>query len=124
MSGKKRGIKKGQKLKSKGLLSDWYTLCELFTKAKQANPKLSYVKFLQSSASGSSVTGTESEKVIFIRRMKKYRKGKLQPTTKKRQCERKFVQIEEKLIAYVDLREKQYARDKCGVFVVSPGTKM
>ena len=107
----KRGARIGKPINAKMTMKDWYRVCEMYENLKV---KMSQSQFLRSSKSGASLTGTQSERVSFSNMLKKYRSGTLKNIEKKRIRDRKFVDIEEKLIEYLHLRETKFKQDKLG----------
>ena len=77
--------------------------------------KTSKATFLRSAVSGNQFSGTSSEQVSFGKRLKQYDAGELNPSPNVRFREGMYPLIEDLLIRYLDLRQKNYFRDKCGV---------
>ena len=71
--------------------------------------------FLKSSLTHTKIVGTINQRQSFSRMLKKFRSGTLKPLPGKREMTRKFVQVEERLIHYINLRTEKYKRDKCGL---------
>ena len=113
--GRKRGLKGGTKVEAKKTQLDWYTVCEMYRNLSRTSDTMSKVAFLRSSLSGDLFTGTRSEQCSFGLMLKSFDSGKLQPSSKKRSRDRKFQDIEKRLIEYLDLRVKVYKKDNCGV---------
>jgi hypothetical protein len=77
--------------------------------------KMPNLAFLRSPLSGDSVTGAASEQASFGIMLKKFKNRTLKPSNKKRSRDRKFEDVEERLIKYLDLRARAHLQDKCGV---------
>ena len=108
------GIKKGSKINLILDTAEWYNLCLLFENKRKDNPNLGQAAFLFSKDSREKVSGSRTEQSSFAQHLKKFRAGKLRPSTKKRQMEREFADIEEKLANYLYLRSQLYHQDKLG----------
>jgi hypothetical protein len=94
-------------------MTDWFIACETF---EMLNPSIRKAAFLCSDLSGPKFTGIEKlERVSFGKMLIKYRKGTLKHSTKFKSRPSLFPDVEEKLVAYIDLRAKFYKRDKCGL---------
>ena len=95
-------------------MMDWFVACETFEKM---DPKPSHKSFLASDASPKCFTGTQSEKTGFVNKLKQFRAGTLKPPANAEAMRRdttKFDDVEQKLIAHLNLRAKRFQRDKCG----------
>jgi hypothetical protein len=113
--GRKRGAKAGKKVQSKKTQQDWFTVCETYRNLPRTSNSITQVAFLRSELSCDLFTGTLSEQISFSKMLKNFDSGKLQPTGKKRGRDRKFEDIEKRLIEYLELRAKVYKQDNCGV---------
>jgi CheY-like chemotaxis protein len=51
----------------------------------------------------------------FSRALKKYRNGDLENVNETRVCSRQYDEVEKKVVQYVDLRERLFLKDKCGL---------
>ena len=109
----KRGLKKGSNVNVNLTLNHWYEACDTFR--KKLKVKMSMAQFLKSSHTCDLFDGSKSQQVSFGKYLKKYDNNELKPIAMKRQRERKYVQVEEKLKAYLNLRSQKYKRDKCGI---------
>ena len=78
---------------------------------------MSQKAFLESEFSGPKFSGTSSEIVAFSKKLKAFRNGdlKMEAVDFKRKAERKFIEIEDKLIAYMKLHSKAYVQNKCEI---------
>jgi hypothetical protein len=114
-NGKKRGAKEGAKVESNKTQQDWYAVCETYRNLPRTSKSMSQVAFLRSSLSGDLFTGTASEQQSFGRMLKNFDSGQLQPTGNKRSRDRKFGDIEKRLVEYLELRARVYKQDNCGV---------
>ena len=114
-TGFKRGPKAGSvNTKAKKTVMDWFVACETFEKM---DPKPSHKSFLASDASSKCFTGTQSEKTGFVNKLKEFRAGTLKPPANAEAMRRdttKFDDVEQKLIAHLNLRAKRFQRGKCG----------
>ena len=113
--GRKRGGKKGTKKEAKLTLEEWYMICRKYRQLHQESPELKQAVFLWSPESGEKIMGTLQQRQTFSRYLRQYDSGKLRPSQKRRNMTRKFVDIERKLINYLDMRERSYKLDKCGI---------
>jgi DDE superfamily endonuclease/Tc5 transposase DNA-binding domain len=112
-SSKKRGPVEGAKYNpNKKTLTDWYNACKAY---HELTTKVKVLDFLRSADSGPNFFGTDSEKVGFSKKYKQYKEGKLQPYDSNRKKPSVYPNVEEKLVAYIDLRARYYKRDKCGL---------
>ena len=112
----KRGIKTGTKITVTKTATDWYDVCEKFRMAeKNSETKICKSDFLRGPVSGPKFSGTLSEQQSFGQYLVKFDKGTLKPVDVKRTRVRKYGEIEKKLILYIELQEKYYKRDKCGL---------
>ena len=71
--------------------------------------------FLKSTISGKAFSGTRSEQMSFSTRLKLFDKGELKGGALTRQRERKYGDVEDRLMGYVELRQRKYRTDKCGI---------
>ena len=115
--GQKRGPRQSSTREETKSLQDWYIVCNLY---RRENPKeetatISKAAFLRSDMSGNRFSGTVSEQNTFGKRLKQYDAGELKPSQNVRFREGMYPLIEDRLINYLDLRQKKYLRDKCGV---------
>jgi hypothetical protein len=111
--GRKRGPK-GGKVVARHTHQDWYYACERYRNLTERN-KTSKVGFLRSALGGDLFTGSQSEQVSFGQMLRQFDNGTLKPSDKKRGRDRKFIDVEEKLIEYLNLRARAYLLDKCGI---------
>jgi hypothetical protein len=104
--GKKRGPKTGTKHTNQKDMNDWFQACQGYNGTDNHKE---YLRLLP------KFSGTHSEAVSFGKKLKQYKEGKLKPSESKKMRPSHFPNIEEKLVAYIDLRAKFYKRDKCGL---------
>ena len=109
----KRGVKKGSNVNVNLTLNHWYEVCEIYR--KKLKVKMSLAQFLKSDHTSEQFDGSKSQQVSFGKYLKKFDNGELKPIPMKRQRERKYVQVEQKLKMYLNLRSEKYKRDKCGI---------
>lgn len=109
----KRGVKKGSNVNVNLTLNQWYEVCEIYR--KKLKVKMSMAQFLKSDHTSKQFDGRKSQQVSFGKYLKKFDNGELKPIPMKRQRERKYVQVEQKLKMYLNLRSEKYKRDKCGI---------
>ena len=95
--------------------ADWYQALTQWKELKKSNPGLKKTEFLASDASGSRLRNCKTHANQFSINLKKFEAGTLENTRARRQRNRKFLAIEDKLIKYIDARAMKYARDKCGI---------
>jgi len=114
-SGKKRGVKPGSIIKTGKTHEDWYLACEAYRTLASQGIKMKRSSFLQSGHCAACFTGTKSEEQSLGRWLVKFDNGQLEASGVMRGRSRKYVEIEKKLIQYLDLRAQKYAQDKCGV---------
>jgi hypothetical protein len=100
---RKGGVKKGATRKDKPQ-AHWFVLCERF---EQSNWK-SQAAFLRSE-------NLPTKAMHFSRALKKYLSGKLKNVDETRVHDREYEAVEKKVVQYVDLREKLFLKDKCGL---------
>lgn len=96
-------------------MQDWYSVCEVY----RSNEKYKDTKqtdFLKSNVTGDLFTGSRSEQVSFGYKLKQYDNGTLKSTAQKRLRAVQFEDVEEMLVKYIDLRQKN--DDKCGLTYV------
>jgi hypothetical protein len=93
--------------------STWYSLCSQYHSKKSTFK--SAAAFLRSFDSGDDISGTLSEQNTFSCMMKLFNSDLLQPEDKKQIHAHEFQDIEDKLIEYIELRERLFQKDKCGV---------
>ena len=95
-------------------VQDWFDAIQIF---KSLDPPMSQAMFLKSSISGDLFSGTQSERQIFSRRLKEFDKGKFKDKNLnvKKLAAVGFPEVESKLVRYLELRERNYQRDKLGV---------
>ena len=108
----KRGPKSGSKKKDAKTQAEWYIVCQIYQQLP--DPKPTHKQFLMSARSGKLFEGTQSEIVSFGRKLKEFKSGNLKPSEIKKRKQSEFPEVEEKLVAYLDLRATNYLRDKCG----------
>jgi hypothetical protein len=89
----------------------WYQLCKDYD---DNHKKVKQKVYLATQKICDQIKDTPSNLNSFSRCLKKYRAKELEDSDAKRVRERKFQVIEDRLIAYVDLRARLYAKDKCG----------
>ena len=111
-NGRKRGRKKGSGAPLELSISDWYNACHTF---ENLDKRMKQSDFLKSSLTHKKIVGTISQRQSFSQILKKFRSGTLKPLPGKRERTKKFVQVEERLINYINLRTEEYKRDKCGL---------
>jgi hypothetical protein len=58
---------------------------------------------------------TEADAMVFSCKLKEFNTGKLKNVDEKRICNQKFERIEKIVIEYIELCEKLYQKDKCGL---------
>jgi len=92
----------------------WYRLCSLFVQKNQTT-KLSRAEFLRDPMSGPEVTGSISDQNVFLRKLRDYESGKLQPTCQKRYTPGQFPEVEQKVVNYVKRRLQRHQREKLGL---------
>jgi hypothetical protein len=96
-------------------MQDWYSACEQFVDLLKTDAKLTQAKFLDSGLSGNKITSSKTHRNKFSKYLKKFRAGTLESSSLSRQRTRKYVGIENKLIAYVDAHARKYQKDKGGM---------
>jgi hypothetical protein len=103
-NGMKPGAKKGKSHKeiSKDV---WYAVC-VKKNSTDALRQMTNAQFLKSAMSGTDFTGTRSEQVSFGKYLRKYQNGELKPTSKKRIRKRKYKAMEDKLVEYINRRQR------------------
>ena len=85
--------------------AEWYELCTLFD--QRPNAKESKEQFCNRMKVSPST---------FVTNYRKFSKGELQQHSDvKRLRARKFEHLEDRMIKYIELREKRYQQDKCGL---------
>mmetsp|Transcript_4384 Transcript_4384/g.5707 ORF Transcript_4384/g.5707 Transcript_4384/m.5707 type:complete len:339 (-) Transcript_4384:24-1040(-) len=109
----KRGLKKGSSVNVNLTLNHWYEVCDIFR--NKLKVKMSMAQFLKSNHTSNLFDGSKSQQVSFGKYLKKFDNNELKPVAMKRQRDRKYIQVEEKLKVYLNLRSQRYNRDKCGV---------
>jgi len=106
----KGGVKKGSKRVDRPA-SFWFALCAKY----DAGNYKSQCAFLRSKDSGDTVNSKNHQK-IFQRKLKAYKEGKLSDSNdQKRNRSGTYLQVEEQLLRYIELRSQLYIRDKCGL---------
>ena len=110
---KKRGITRGSTILNNKTNDDWYVACSLFRSKKCSQMTKAF--FLRASLSGPVFSGNLSEQQTFGRKLKLFDVGMLKSGNLKRQRLRKFEDVARLLSSYLDLRERKYVVDKCGV---------
>jgi hypothetical protein len=113
-NGGTRGPKGGRAVVSKMTLQSLNSARETCRNLPSRN-KMTQTAFLRSPLSGDLVNGTRAEQGGFGKMLERFDRGTLKPSNKKRGRDRKFEDIELKLIEHLDLRAKSHLRDKCGV---------
>ena len=116
-NGRTRGPKGGRAVVSKMTLQNWCSACETHRNLPSRN-KMTQAAFLRSPLSGDLVNGTRAEQGGFGKMLKRFDRGTLKPSDKKRGRDRQFEDIELKLIEHLDL----CARSACKTNVVSHGS--
>ena len=109
----KRGPKVGTKVTNKKTLDDWFHVCTLYRTGDYKHMK--QAAFLKSTVSGPVFSGTRSEQMSFSTRLKLFDKGELMGGALLRQRARKYGDVEDRLMRYVELRQRRYRTDKCGI---------
>ena len=89
--------------------SFWHDLCRKYVQGKYRSCNA----FLRSAESGSDVSIQDAR--TFNRALKKFKDGSLNNDDKKREKASPYGDIRAKLIEYIELRERLYKRDKCGL---------
>ena len=119
--GRKRGVKKGQKLTSKET-QDWNRICKLWVDNEKNGKYKGYLSQKAFLNSDVTVTGPnfgngvgQSEENSFSQKLKQYRNNKLENSARKKQKKAEYSKTERMIIQYIDLRAERYKRDKCGV---------
>jgi len=106
----KGGVKKGSKRVDRPA-SFWFALCAKY----DAGNYKSQCAFLRSKDSGDTVNSRNHQQ-IFQRKLKAYKEGKLSDSNdQKRNRSGTYLQVEEQLLRYIELRSQLYIRDKCGL---------
>ena len=91
----------------------WVEACTLYRSEKHRH--MSQASFLKSSVCGDTFVGNRSQQQSFSRRLKQYDKGHLTATHHVRNRKREFGDVEDRLVKYIELRERKYKVDKCGI---------
>jgi DDE superfamily endonuclease/Tc5 transposase DNA-binding domain len=113
---RKSGPAVGTTYKNDKSLKDWYIACRRYVELESQGKAPSYGKYLSSDElSDPRFKGTAAEQSSFSKKLKKFKEGKLKPSDNKREKPSQFPNLEEKLIAYINLRAAYYKYDKCGV---------
>ena len=94
---------------------DWHHAMGQWKELSLKTPGLKRTQFLASEQSGPRLRNCKAHCNLFNKQLKRYENGELENTDVTRQCKRKYLALETKLINYVDVRAKQYTRDKCGL---------
>jgi hypothetical protein len=89
--------------------SFWHDLCRKYVQGKYSSCNA----FLRSADSGSDVSIHDAR--TFQRALLKFKEGSLKNDDKKRKKASPYEDIRAKLIEYIELRERLYKRDKCGL---------
>lgn len=106
----KGGVKKGSKRVDRPA-SFWFALCAKY----DAGNYKSQCAFLRSKDSGDTVNSRNHQQ-IFQRKLKAYKEGKLSDSNdQKRNRSGTYLQVDEQLLRYIELRSQLYIRDKCGL---------
>ena len=113
--GKKRGVKTGSNIKSNKTQEYWYLACEAYQTLASQDVSINMSSFLNSSHCSACFTGTKSEEKYFALFLVKFDSGRFESSAVIRGRRRKYVEIEKKLIRYLDLCAHKYTQDKCGV---------
>ena len=115
IGGKKRGVKPGSNIRDDKTHEDWHLACKAYQKlaSQYINMKRRY--FLNYSHFSACFSGTKSEEQYFGRFLVTFVNGKLEESAVIRGRSCKYVEIDKKLIQYLDLRAHKYAQDKCGL---------
>ena len=112
---KKCGVKPGSNIKADKTHKYWYLACEAYQKLASQYIKMKRGSFFNSSHCAAWFTVTKSEDQYFWRFIIKFDNGKLEASAVIRSRSNKYVEMEKKLIQYLDLRAHRYAQDTCGV---------
>lgn len=107
---KKRGPKFGSKMRSYKQ-SEWKALCQLYESGFPGKWK-AQIEFLRSDESNPF---DESNARAFSGHLKKFKKGQHSGLNVNRVREKKYKEIEDRLMNYLDLRARLYVRDRCGL---------
>ena len=91
----------------------WLEACTLYRSPKHRH--MSQAFFLKSTVSGKTFVGSRSEQQSFSRRLKQFDKGELTISHHLRRRKREFGDVEDRLVSYIELRERKYKVDKCGI---------
>jgi hypothetical protein len=106
----KGGVKKGSKRVDRPA-SFWYALSAKY----EAGIYKSQCSFLHSKDSG-DIVSVRGHQQIFQRKLKAYKDGTLcNSTDQKRSQPGAYLNVEDKLPQYIELRSQLYIRDECGL---------
>jgi len=111
---KKRGRKKGSGTTLDITRGQWYHACKKYREL-DGSVKMSHTEFLRSDQTEKVFTSTRSQRQSFGRWLKKYDDGSLQDSSAKREKIRKFTEIEDKLISYLESKAQAHRSDNCGI---------
>ena len=109
--GAKRGPKFGRRKNERTKLF-WKDLCEKYDKIK---PKMKVSEFLESSESGKVITNSKSNRQSFKKYYRQYEAGTLGESKFKRKRKSVYMEMEEKLVAYLELRAQKYPQEHIGI---------
>ena len=90
----------------------WHHICAL---KDLAYPNMSQASFLRNDANSKDKMGTRSEYQSFVNYYKIFKTGTLLSNSNKRKRLGKYVNVELKLVRYINHRERLYKQDKCGL---------
>ena len=113
--GNKRGVKPGLNIKADKTQEDWYLACEAYQTMASQDIKMKRIYFLKFSHCAAWFTGTKSEEQYFGRFIIKFDNRQLEASVVMRGRSYKYVEIEKKLIQYLDIHAHKYPQEKYGV---------
>ena len=113
--GKKYGVKPGLNIKADKTHEIWYSDFEAYQKLSSHDIKMKRISFLNSSHYDACFNVTRIEEQYFGRFLIKVDNGKLEASAVMWGHRRKYTEIENKLIQYLDLCAHKYSQSKCGV---------
>ena len=90
----------------------WNHICAL---KESTYTKMSQVAFLQNYETGKDMIGTKSGCQSFVKYYKMFKAGTLLPNPKKSKRLGKYVNVELKLVRYINHQARFYKQDKCGL---------
>ena len=117
-------VQKKQKLDNATNL-DWFNAIEKWIALgyDENSTLMRKTVFLGSEISGPNIRNCKNHRNLFPKKLKQFKEGRLEQTNAIRQRQRKYIEIEKKLVNYIHARRRSYTQDKCGLSWIRMKTK-